>query len=413
MYLAELEIVGFKSFAQKLKVEFGDGVTVIVGPNGCGKTNIVDAIRWVLGEQRPSILRTDRMEQVIFNGSNGRKALGMAEVSLVIENTKNILPIEFSQVQITRRLFRSGESDYLLNKNHCRLKDIIDLFLDTGMGAHAYSVIELSMIDDMLSDRAEARRRLFDEASGVMKYKVRRHEAMNKLKATEADLVRINDIVTEVEKKVRSLKYQVGKARRFEHYKDRLKVLEIASAKTERERILAEVAPLREGLDRLRDEQGTNKEQIEFKENTLRQLRSQYQNELREKSQLQDRIRECTDTIHGVEEHLSVCRERKRALEERTGRNTEEIKGLQQRIEVSQEQKLRSERDLKQVQADFIEMKATRPMSSIKSRLLREREKSLNCSRSLLKNRKTWTICRNSSRPSGRTSTSSKRNIKR
>lgn len=357
MYLAELEIVGFKSFAQKLKVEFGDGITVIVGPNGCGKTNIVDAIRWVLGEQRTSILRTDRMEQVIFNGSNGRKPLGMAEVSMVIENTKNILPIEFSQVQVTRRLFRSGESDYLLNKTPCRLKDITDLFLDTGMGAHAYSVIELSMVDDILSDRADARRRLFDEASGVMKYKVRRHEAINKLKATEADLLRINDIVAEVEKKVRSLKYQVGKARRFENYKGRLKDLEIASAKKDREDILTELVPLRKTLDQLREEQSTIKGQNATQEKTLQQLRAQYQNELKEQSQLQEQIQACTDTIHGVEEHLSVCRERKRSLEERIGRNTEEIKGLQQRIEVAREQKVRSKQDSKQIQTDFDEMK--------------------------------------------------------
>ncbi|UCE17612.1 MAG: chromosome segregation protein SMC [Gemmatimonadota bacterium] len=357
MYLSELQIVGFKSFAQKLNLEFGDGITAIVGPNGCGKTNIVDAIRWVLGEQRPSILRTDRMEEVIFNGSNGRKSLGMAEVSLKIENTKNILPIEFSQVQITRRLFRSGESDYLLNKTSCRHKDIIDLFLDTGMGAHAYSVIELSMVDDILSDRAEARRRLFDEASGVMKYKVRRHEAMNKLRATEADLLRISDIVSEVEKKVRSLKYQVGKARRFETYKDRLRNLEIASAKREREAIHRELGPLQEHLSQFQEEQERITEHIAQEEETLQHLRTQYQSALRERSQLQVRIQEYADAMHKVEESLSVARERVRSLEERIERNSEETKGLHQRMKVTGEQKIRSEKDLVQVSQDLVEQR--------------------------------------------------------
>ena len=359
MYLSELEIVGFKSFAEKLSIEFGDGITAIVGPNGCGKTNIVDAIRWVLGEQRPGILRTDRMEAVIFNGSNGRRPLGMAEVSLKIENTKNILPIEFSQVQVTRRLFRSGESDYLLNKTSCRLKDVIDLFLDTGMGAHAYSVIELSMVDDILSDRADARRRLFDEASGVMKYKVRRHEAMNKLKATEADLLRIQDIVSEVEKKVKSLKYQVGKARRFENYKDRLKHLEIALAKSERETIQKELEPLCARLDQLKEAQSKLHDRIGNKEEELQQQRLQHQNRSEEQIQLQDQIQEHIDKIHKVEEYLSVSTERKRSLHDRISRNTEEGKGLQQRIDVVREQKKKSEDDLLGVTQDLDELKKT------------------------------------------------------
>ncbi|CUS98169.1 AAA family ATPase, partial [Candidatus Chrysopegis kryptomonas] len=143
MYLSRLEIFGFKSFAHKVELKFNGGITAIVGPNGCGKTNIVDAIRWVLGEQRASVLRSDKMEDVIFNGTKDRKPLGMAEVSITIENTKGILPMEYSEVTITRRVFRSGESEYFLNKVPCRLKDIIDLFADTGMGANAYSVIEL------------------------------------------------------------------------------------------------------------------------------------------------------------------------------------------------------------------------------------------------------------------------------
>lgn len=182
MYLSKLELVGFKSFPRKTVLRFDEGITSIVGPNGCGKSNIIDAIRWVIGEQRASVLRSDKMENVIFNGTGNRKPLGMAEVSLTIENTKGILPTEYSEVTISRRLFRNGDSEYLLNKTQCRLKDIVELFMDTGMGANAYSVIELKMIETILSDRTGDRRQLFEEAAGVTRYKQRRREALRKLK---------------------------------------------------------------------------------------------------------------------------------------------------------------------------------------------------------------------------------------
>jgi len=215
MYLSKLEIIGFKSFANRVNLTFDSGISAIVGPNGCGKTNIVDAIRWVLGEQRYSALRSDKMEDVIFNGTKTRKALGMAEASLVIENTKGILPSEYTQVTVGRRVYRSGESEYLLNKVPCRLKDILDLFMDTGMGADAYSVIELKMIETILSDKTDERRRLFEEAAGVTKYKHRRKAAYRKLESVQDDLVRVNDIVTEVQKAVSTLERQAKRAGQF------------------------------------------------------------------------------------------------------------------------------------------------------------------------------------------------------
>src|SRR5512138_2731200 len=222
MYLSRLEIQGFKSFAQRVGVNFDSGISAIVGPNGCGKTNIVDAIRWVLGEQRYSALRSDKMEDVIFNGTKGRKPLGMAEAMLVIENTRGILPSEYSQVTIGRRVYRSGESEYLLNKVPCRLKDILDLFMDTGMGSDAYSVIELKMVETILSDRTDERRRLFEEAAGVTKYKHRRKAAYRKLEGVQADLIRVNDIVTEIQKAVNSLERQARKAEQFNETRERL-----------------------------------------------------------------------------------------------------------------------------------------------------------------------------------------------
>lgn len=172
MYLSKLEIVGFKSFAQKTILKFNEGITAIVGPNGCGKSNIIDAIRWAIGEQKASTLRSDKMEEVIFNGTSARKPLGMSEVSLTIENTKGILPTEYSEVTLTRRLFRSGDSEYLLNKTQCRLRDIIDLFMDTGMGANAYSVIELKMVETILSENADERRKLLKKQQELQNIKL-------------------------------------------------------------------------------------------------------------------------------------------------------------------------------------------------------------------------------------------------
>jgi len=206
MYLSKLELRGFKSFANKTELIFKPGLTCIVGPNGSGKTNIVDAIRWVLGEQRAGVLRSDKMDKVIFAGSSSQKPLGMAEVSMTIQNDRSVLPSEYTEVVVTRRLYRSGESEYLLNKRPCRLKDINDLFLDTGMGPDSYSVIELKMVESILSSKTEDKLRLFEEAAGINKYKHRRSAALRKLSATQEDLNRVNDIISEVERTVNSLK---------------------------------------------------------------------------------------------------------------------------------------------------------------------------------------------------------------
>ncbi|MFC1629357.1 AAA family ATPase, partial [Gemmatimonadota bacterium] len=171
MRLSKLTIFGFKSFADKVEIHIGEGMTAVVGPNGCGKTNIVDALKWVIGEQKPTSIRGKTMEDVIFNGSSTRKPLGFAEVVLTIENTENLLPIDVPEVNITRRLFRSGESEYLINNRQCRLRDIHDLFMDSGIGNNSYTVIQQEMVDVIISDKAEERRAIFEEAAGIQKYK--------------------------------------------------------------------------------------------------------------------------------------------------------------------------------------------------------------------------------------------------
>ena len=252
MYLSKLELHGFKSFAERTVLHFDPGITAIVGPNGCGKSNIVDAVRWVIGEQRARILRSEKMENVIFNGTSKRRALGMSEVLLTIQNTRNILPTEYGEVTIGRRLYRSGDSEYLLNGVQCRLKDITDLFMDTGMGAGAYSVIELKMVDEILSENAQDRRRLFEEAAGITRYKLRRKQTLSKLETTQVDLDRVRDLTEEVGKQVRSLKRQAEKAGRFKEYSVRLRALELTLAQLEYDRLSARDAELTSLVEDLR-----------------------------------------------------------------------------------------------------------------------------------------------------------------
>src|SRR5690606_26396375 len=224
MQLTRLDIKGFKSFGDKTTIHFNHGITSIVGPNGCGKSNVVDAIRWVLGEQSTKNLRSEKMDNIIFNGTKTRKAAQLAEVSLSFNNTKDVLPTSFSQVTITRKLYRSGESEYRLNDVQCRLKDITDLFLDTGIGPDSYAIIELKMVDEIINNKDNSRRALFEEASGISKYKVRKKQTLNRLKETELDISRIDDLLSEIEKNLKSLEYQAKKTERYyrlkEQYKD-------------------------------------------------------------------------------------------------------------------------------------------------------------------------------------------------
>jgi chromosome segregation protein len=230
MQLTQLEIKGFKSFGDKITINFNEGVTAIVGPNGCGKSNVVDAIRWVLGEQSTRMLRSEKMDNVIFNGTKSRKPANLAEVSLTFDNTKNILPTDYSQVTLTRKLYRSGDSEYRLNDVQCRLKDITDLFLDTGIGSDSYAIIELRMIEEIISNKEGSRRNLFEEASGISKYKLRKKQTFNKLKDTEADLERVEDLLFEIQKNLKMLENQAKKTERYYRIKEEYKVLSVKLA---------------------------------------------------------------------------------------------------------------------------------------------------------------------------------------
>lgn len=339
MYLEKLEILGFKSFGKRTSFSFNNGITSIVGPNGCGKSNIVDAIRWVLGEQKAGILRSERMENVIFSGTKTLKPLGMAEVSLTIKNTKNILPVEYTDVVITRRLFRSGESHYLLNNTSCRLKDIIDLFMDTGMGPDAYSVIELRMVESILDGKPEERRRILEQAAGVSKYKMRRRSAYKKLDDTEKDLVRIEDIISEVQKNVDSLKRQVRKARRHQELSEQLKTAEIRYETIRYSALLDELDPsqtnhtlISRDLNKLSAKMHLHESDIETLQTRLIQIEQKL-------STAQEKLDSANKAIYKKEEEITICRERLNATEERNRRNEIDKKEFEERLTHLQQRK--------------------------------------------------------------------------
>ena len=220
MFLKRLELFGFKSFADRTRIEFSEGITALLGPNGCGKSNVVDAVKWVLGEQAAKTMRAEKMEDVIFNGTESRKALNVAEVTLTISNDTGLLPIDTSEITIKRRLYRSGEGEYWINNQQCKLREVRELFWDTGVGKAAYSVMEQGKIDQILSSKPEDRRYLFEEAAGITRFKVKRAEAERKLERTEENMRQVESILNEVKRSYDSLKIQSDKTISWRKLKD-------------------------------------------------------------------------------------------------------------------------------------------------------------------------------------------------
>jgi chromosome segregation protein len=269
MHLQSLELIGFKSFADKTVFEFHEGVTAIVGPNGCGKSNVLDAVRWVLGEQSAKALRGGEMADVIFNGTDTRKPVGFGEVSLTLTNCGSELGVDWHDVRVTRRVYRDGNSEYLLNKTACRLRDIQSLFADTGVGRSAYSIMEQGKIDLILSSRPEDRRAVFEEAAGITKYKTQKREALRKLEATEANLLRIGDIIKEVKRQIGSLQRQAGKARRYQALLADLQVLDTHHSHRQLNELQSEAEQGRTEVTRLEEAEQSAHAKIEARENEL------------------------------------------------------------------------------------------------------------------------------------------------
>ncbi|MYD64094.1 MAG: chromosome segregation protein SMC [Gemmatimonadetes bacterium] len=345
MHLTRLQTLGFKSFAQKLDMPLQKGITCVVGPNGCGKSNVVDALRWALGEQRPRSLRSGSMGDVIFSGTRSRKPLGMAEVSLTLDNSQKVLPTEFSEVTITRRLFRSGESDYLLNKIPCRLKDIQNLLMDTGLGTQSSYVIEQGMVDEIISDNAEERRRCFEEAAGVTRYKIRRRSAWNRLIAVQQDLQRMEDWLGEIQRQVASLQRQERKARLYKTLSDELRDLEIKLARFQYFDLADQSGPLREEMVFLKEDIEISETDMTTLEAQLEEMRVELTDQDRALAEANIELSQHVERVHGKDSEILVAREELRNIHAFLERAEYQQKSLKVRLDNAQKGQKAAEQD--------------------------------------------------------------------
>lgn len=343
MRLKSLEIKGFKSFADKTVVNFDENITGIVGPNGCGKSNIIDSIRWVIGEQKISQLRSENLDSLVFNGSKTRSASGLAEVSLTFENTRNLLPTEFNTVTITRKFYKSGESEYRLNDVSCRLKDIQNLFMDTGVSTDSYAIIELGMVDDIIKDKENSRRRMLEQAAGITIYKTRKKEAKQKLDATEQDLNRIEDLLFEIHNQLKSLENQAKKAEKYYEIKKEYKELSIELAKAALEGFNLNYRSLNEQAEvetdkkiRLEaivanEEASIEQEKVGFieKERALQSMQYQF-------NELLQNLRTRENERNLASQRLNFLKEKEQNLTEFLGKSEGQLAGLSESIEFTQ-----------------------------------------------------------------------------
>ena len=343
MFLKRIETVGFKSFADRTTVEFVPGITAVVGPNGSGKSNVIDAVRWVLGEQSAKSLRGSKMEDIIFQGSDSRKALNFAEVTLVLNNEKKELPIEYNEVSITRRVYRSGDSEFYVNKQPCRLKDIVDLFMDTGLGRESFSIIGQGKIDEILSSKAEDRRAIFEEAAGVLKYKQRKQKAEVKLEETSQNLARVEDIMYEMKEQLEPLKEQAEKAHTFNAKKETLREVEVSLLITEIHGLHEEWQLLLKQIEQEKNDELQQKTTIQQRESKLIEVREQLKSLENKLEILQEKQLVKTERIEQLEGKKSVLHERvkhvsenRKKLEEEKKTQEEKRSQAQNRIEEEQ-----------------------------------------------------------------------------
>ena len=364
MQLTSLEIKGFKSFGDKVTINFNDGITAIVGPNGCGKSNVVDSIRWVLGEQSTRMLRSEKMDNIIFNGSKSRKPANLAEVSLTFDNTKNILPVEFSQVTLTRKLYRNGDSEYRLNDVQCRLKDITDLFLDTGIGSDSYAIIELKMVDEIIANKEGSRRNLFEEASGISKYKLRKKQTFNKLKDTEADLERVEDLLFEIEKNLKTLENQAKKTERYYRIRDQYKALSIMLASFRIASFSESLTAIEEKEQKQLAEKTGISTQIDTLEAALQQLKLDSLHKEKNLSIQQKATNEYVGKIRAYEsekkiknEQLKFQQDKELRLSEELERDRNQLNHVLYNIKRLSEEKMQEDENLQMVAAKVADLK--------------------------------------------------------
>ncbi len=345
MRLKSLEIKGFKSFPDKTILNFDEGITGVIGPNGCGKSNIVDSIRWVIGEQKISQLRSENLESLVFNGSKSRSASGLAEVSLTFENTKNLLPTEFNTVTITRKFYKSGESEYRLNDVSCRLKDIHNLFLDTGVSTDSYAIIELGMVDDIIRDKENSRRRMLEQAAGISIYKTRKREAKLKLDATELDLARIEDLLFEINNQLKSLESQAKKAEKYYEIKKEYKEISVELAKAALEGFNITYKDLNDQRDKETDKRHQLEAEIATHEAEIETEKLDFIQKEKALQQLQHAFNELHNTVRNKEseknlsaQRLQYLKERETSLHDFLQTAEGQLKGIDESIRFTQQQ---------------------------------------------------------------------------
>ncbi|GGA91687.1 chromosome segregation protein SMC [Puia dinghuensis] len=364
MRLKSLEIKGFKSFADKTHISFDEGITGIIGPNGCGKSNIIDSIRWVIGEQKISHLRSENLESLVFNGSRTRSASGLAEVSLTFENTKNLLPTEFSTVTVTRKFYKSGESEYRLNDVTCRLKDIQNLFMDTGVSTDSYAIIELGMVDDIIKDKDNSRRRMLEQAAGVTIYKTRKKEARQKLDATEQDLARIEDLLFEINNQLKSLENQAKKAEKYYEIKKEYRELSIELAKAALEGFNLTYRELNEQSDTETDRKIRLETVIAQEEAALEQEKVGFIEKERALQSMQHTFNDLLQTLRTKEneknlasQRLNFLKEKETSLQAFLDKGEGQLKGLDESIVFTRQQVGEEENKLSGLQEQLESLK--------------------------------------------------------
>jgi len=363
--LKSLEIKGFKSFADKTVINFDEGITGIIGPNGCGKSNIVDSIRWVIGEHKISNLRSENLESLVFNGSKTRGPSGLAEVSLTFDNTKNLLPTEFNTVTVTRKFYKSGESEYRLNDVQCRLKDIHNLFLDTGISNDSYAIIELGMVDDIIKDKENSRRKMLEQAAGISIYKTRKKEAKLKLDATEQDLARIEDLLFEINNQLKMLENQAKKAEKYYEIKKEYKVASIELAKAALEGFNIQYKDLTAQQQKDADRKIEIETQIATAEADVEKQKLQFVEEEKKLQQLQQAFNELINQIRTKEndknlatQSLKYLQEKEKSLNDFLSKAGGQSAGLEESIAFSQMQIVEEETKLQSLQTRVDELKA-------------------------------------------------------
>jgi chromosome segregation protein len=339
LFLKRLDVVGFKSFAERISVEFVPGVTAVVGPNGSGKSNITDSIRWVLGEQSAKSLRGAKMEDIIFAGSDSRKPLNFAEVTLTLDNEDQSLPLDYNEVSVTRRVYRSGDSEYLINKQNCRLKDIVDLFMDSGLGREAFSIISQGRVEEILNSKPEDRRTIFEEAAGVLKYKSRKKKAESKLFETQENLNRVTDIIHELEGQVEPLKIQASIARDYLEQKEELEKIEVALTAYEIEDLHGRWEQLSRQLEQHKEDEIKQSAVLQKKEAEVEKMRDQLAALDESVSDLQNVLLHASEELEKLEGRREVLKERKKNASQNKGQLEKNIEELTASIGLLENQK--------------------------------------------------------------------------